>query len=308
MTTGSSFVFRGYPPPKSLDTRFYQEFNTHLSDVFPCCRRFCAGNRDGRLDHLVLLVLHFGEIEKMTQSGEFQRSASILTPLPLSFPLVASCPVEMIDLEQQFRQGFRVAQGGYIAAHAALGACLEILRKGEIYRPLWVRDVIAHTRASTWTFQPLADWPEDRLFPFFRRLFRASWSFETCAAVHRGQWSVDSPEVGQDEITALIIQDLLGGKIRRGTHPDPNYGMYFLNELSGGRPFEVTRVDGAPVQTLSGKEVERAFLLDPSQPGREFALAAKVPDRHGLLKERFLIATGAMALAAVYAPAKPAHD
>jgi hypothetical protein len=244
----------------------------------------------------------------MTQSGEFHRQSSILTPIPLPSLVQSTLPVELLTKEQEFRRSFRNVQGGYLGARAALGGCLEILRRNETYGPLWVRDVLSQIKVSGWTFQPLADWSEDRLLMFFRRLFRVSWSSETCARVHRVQWSSDSPELGQDDVTSLIVQEILGGKIRRGTHTDPAYGMYFLNELPGGRLFEVTREKASPTQTLSGKEVERPFLLDASKPGHEYAEAAEVPKRYRLLKDWFLVSVCAMALAGVHAPAKPESD
>lgn len=241
----------------------------------------------------------------MTQSGEFSATS---TPLPPE--LQRQLPSEIVGFERDFRHGFRSVREGYLAPRAALGACIEILTK-EAKGFDWIAGVIncVPARDILRSHELLTDWSEARLLTFFGRLFRASWSIETCAAVHRGEWRSTKPDCGQSCVTSLIVQEIMGGKIRRGSVEGSNYGLYFLNELSGGRPLELTRSQFHPAaQILPGKEVETVFLLDPKPIGHDYARAANVPERYALLKRRFLMAVGGMALASVHAFRDPGLD
>lgn len=54
-----------------------------------------------------------------------------------------------------------------------------------------------------------------------------SWSLESSS-----KWSNDNPARGQCGVTALVINDLLGGEIRKTKLPD---GWHFYNIIDGNR-------------------------------------------------------------------------
>jgi hypothetical protein len=54
-------------------------------------------------------------------------------------------------------------------------------------------------------------------------MFRNAWTAETAHPAYRDKWSPDNPSVGQCAVTALIVQELLGGdiyscKVGRSSH------------------------------------------------------------------------------------------
>jgi len=48
-----------------------------------------------------------------------------------------------------------------------------------------------------------------------KRIIEMSWSKETCYPMSCDVWSIDNPSLGQCAITALVVNDFLGGKIMR---------------------------------------------------------------------------------------------
>jgi uncharacterized protein (DUF952 family) len=71
---------------------------------------------------------------------------------------------------------------------------------------------------------------------------RASWSRETCDPVD--EWSPENPARGQCAVTALVVQDLLGGELLLADvhHRDGSrQGWHYWNRLGGGVEFDLTR-------------------------------------------------------------------
>ena len=54
-----------------------------------------------------------------------------------------------------------------------------------------------------------------------------SWSLQSST-----KWSADNPAKGQCSVTALIVNDLLGGEIKKTKLPD---GWHFYNYINGKR-------------------------------------------------------------------------
>ena len=48
-----------------------------------------------------------------------------------------------------------------------------------------------------------------------KQLLSYSWEKETCSPGLRSNWHEDNPTLGQCAITALIVNDIFGGKIMR---------------------------------------------------------------------------------------------
>lgn len=57
------------------------------------------------------------------------------------------------------------------------------------------------------------------------------WCAETCAPRMRDNWTADNPTLGQCSITAFLIQDLFGGKVRGILRPGGNYHCF--NDVDG---------------------------------------------------------------------------
>lgn len=228
----------------------------------------------------------------------YSSSSPIATPLPQDF--LAFLPEEIPALESRYRRQLKLVDG-QSAARSALAASLEILLKEDAKQVPWIPILISRLREARVpaSSDPLASWSHLRLKTFFLHLFRESWNRETCAEIHRAQWSERTPECGQTCLSALIIQKHISGKIRQATLIGPSYGLYYLNELADGDLFEIGRDQfNQLTQVLPGREVTRDELLDPEHPRGQLARAAKVPERYALLEQRFLVAAGAMALAA----------
>lgn len=68
-------------------------------------------------------------------------------------------------------------------------------------------------------------------------LLSALWCAETCAPRMRAEWSPQNPTLGQCSITAFLLQDLYGGKVRGVPLPDGNYHCF---NTVGGCVFDLT--------------------------------------------------------------------
>jgi hypothetical protein len=75
-------------------------------------------------------------------------------------------------------------------------------------------------------------------------LIRSSWSAETCDPVDLALWSPETPARGQCGVTALVVQDLLGGELLMAEvrHADgARQGVHYWNRLAGGVELDLTR-------------------------------------------------------------------
>jgi hypothetical protein len=237
-------------------------------------------------------------------------SSPILTPLPFSPGFFDEVPAQVAAVELRFRAKLLRPQVGQAAPRAALTGSLQILRHFQSEAP-WIHLVLTKVReeGSPMSSDPLEAWSDTTLLTFLKHLLMESWNKETCAANDRGRWNERVPEVGQSAISALLVQELLGGRIRRGTFMGVNCDMYFYNERIPNEPFELTRARFSDhAQMMPGNIWEREALLNTQHDRGQYAAAAKVPERYALLKSRFLIAAAAMALASSRVLSKVAHD
>jgi hypothetical protein len=72
---------------------------------------------------------------------------------------------------------------------------------------------------------------------------RASWSELTVDPVDRDVWSPANPSRGQCAVTALVVQDLLGGELLLAEvrHADGSrQGLHYWNRLPGGDEVDLT--------------------------------------------------------------------
>lgn len=73
---------------------------------------------------------------------------------------------------------------------------------------------------------------------------RGCWSIDTCDPVDQADWSPAEPARGQCAVTALVLQDLLGGELLLAEvrHADGSrQGVHYWNRLAGGSEVDLTR-------------------------------------------------------------------
>jgi hypothetical protein len=99
---------------------------------------------------------------------------------------------------------------------------------------------------------------------------RASWATDTCDPVDL-PWSTANPSRGQCGVTALVIQDHLGGALLMATVLNPDgsrQGVHYWNRLPDGTELDLTRdqfvlgeqvQDDAIVQERAGDEAGRTL-------------------------------------------------
>lgn len=110
------------------------------------------------------------------------------------------------------------------------------------------------------------------------RLYKA-WSKETAYRKDRDQWVQSNPSIGQCAITALVVNDYLGGAIVRGLS---STGVeHYWNVIDS------KIVDLTYEQYSEGMDFDSNDVVD-----REFLLSSgDVNDRYNLLKKRLQEAT-----------------
>lgn len=97
-----------------------------------------------------------------------------------------------------------------------------------------------------------------------------AWRRET--SVDQGGWLEENPSRGQCAVTALVIQDLLGGSILRG---EAGAESHYWNLLPSGREMDLTRQQFGPEVRITNVEFrDRDYLLS-----NDFTRA-----RYGLLR------------------------
>src|SRR6266542_1989932 len=106
---------------------------------------------------------------------------------------------------------------------------------------------------------------------------RKSWDQDTCYPSVKDNWKKDLPELGQCAVTALLIQDKLGGNI---VFDETN--NHFWNILPNGETIDLTRKQFSDeVKIVPMYIVDRNYLLFSESAKRQKTLA-----RYKLLKKR----------------------
>lgn len=109
---------------------------------------------------------------------------------------------------------------------------------------------------------------------------RSSWDAQTCDPVDL-PWSGDNPSKGQCGVTALVLNDLLGGDLMSAEvlFPDgTQQGWHTWNVFNVGVEVDLTRE-----QFREGEQIQTAKRITrpPGLPGRN-------PERYQVLRERVL--------------------
>lgn len=90
-----------------------------------------------------------------------------------------------------------------------------------------------------------------RLIPAIRAAWDATTSVDS-------RWSPDNPALGQCAVTALVVQDALGGSLLRATVGDVSH---YWNKLADGSEVDLTREQFASFTPEGTTERDRAYVL-----------------------------------------------
>ncbi|WP_416530577.1 hypothetical protein [Streptomyces coelicoflavus] len=83
---------------------------------------------------------------------------------------------------------------------------------------------------------------------------RDSWSAETCTPEFRSRWTADNPARDQCGVTAMVLNDLLGGELIRGeVHvAGERVDYHWWNRLAPDVEIDLTREQFGPHETVVG--------------------------------------------------------
>ena len=88
---------------------------------------------------------------------------------------------------------------------------------------------------------------------------RASWAADTCSPddLLRAEWNPDNPAWGHCDITALVVNDILGGDLMLGEvrAGDEQHGYHWWNRLDSGVEIDLTREQFLRGQTVTAARV-----------------------------------------------------
>jgi len=105
---------------------------------------------------------------------------------------------------------------------------------------------------------------------------KQAWDDKTCYPVVRAFWTPDKPELGQCAVTALVVQDKLGGEILYNSKFD-----HYWNVLPNGSKLDLTRKQFDTKVAGPAIPVKREEILET-----EGAKKFKTGHRYKLLKKR----------------------
>lgn len=113
-----------------------------------------------------------------------------------------------------------------------------------------------------------------------KRALLMCWDRDTASPGDQSRWTSDRPSVGQCAVTALMVQDLMGGQIVKAMVE--GFGSHYWNRLDSGQEVDLTR-DQFPPETVipPGQPVERDYLMK-----HERSIGAGTPQRYRLLSRR----------------------
>ncbi|MFE0704610.1 hypothetical protein [Streptomyces sp. NPDC058872] len=111
------------------------------------------------------------------------------------------------------------------------------------------------------------------------RAVRSSWSADTCTPEFRSRWSPDNPARDQCGVTAMVVNDLLGGDLIRGeVHVNgERVDYHWWNRLGTGIEIDLTREQFGPEELVIGGTVI------PRPPATEWC---RLREEYELLRDR----------------------
>jgi hypothetical protein len=131
-----------------------------------------------------------------------------------------------------------------------------------------------HQNLTTMSEQPT------RRFLDIEAAIRASWSAETCDPDDLDDWHSGNPSRGQCGVTALVLNDLLGGDLLLAevTIAGTRRGYHYWNILADGAEVDLTRAQFDPEEVVG----EPTLVKRPPGPVRRCAA------QYALLSSRVL--------------------
>ncbi len=103
---------------------------------------------------------------------------------------------------------------------------------------------------------------------------RLSWGKDTCDPADRPDWHPDNPSRGQCGVTALVLNDLLGGELVLGEVrvAGERTGVHYWNRFGAGIEVDLTRDQFGPEESVVGAEVVRRPAGPPKRCREEYEL------------------------------------
>ncbi|MEV6305446.1 hypothetical protein AB0M02_38950 [Actinoplanes sp. NPDC051861] len=91
-----------------------------------------------------------------------------------------------------------------------------------------------------------------------RTVLHASWGADTCDPHDLPDWTAENPARGQCGVTALVVQDLVGGELILGEvfADGAKTGHHYWNRLPGGREVDFTASQFRPGEVVTGGVVQ----------------------------------------------------
>jgi hypothetical protein len=113
-----------------------------------------------------------------------------------------------------------------------------------------------------------------------RSALLASWGADTCYPDWSAEWTADNPSRDQCGMTALVVQDVLGGDLLLGeVHVEGSkIGHHYWNRLPVGHVVDLTVDQFLPEEVVVGGEV---VVRPPEGPRRHV-------EQYELLRSRVL--------------------
>ncbi|WP_058041492.1 YunG family protein [Streptomyces roseifaciens] len=111
------------------------------------------------------------------------------------------------------------------------------------------------------------------------RAVRSSWGADTCTPEYRSRWTPDNPARDQCGVTAMVLNDLLGGELIRGEVrvDGVQTDFHWWNRLGEGVEIDLTREQFSPEEIVTGG------LVIPRPPEIK-----RLREEYELLRERVL--------------------
>ncbi|MER7489916.1 hypothetical protein ABTY20_29310 [Streptomyces sp. NPDC126497] len=85
------------------------------------------------------------------------------------------------------------------------------------------------------------------------RAVRSSWDADTCTPEYRARWTPDNPARDQCGVTAMVLNDLLGGELLRGEVlvDGVRTDYHWWNRLGMGVEMDLTREQFGPEEIVT---------------------------------------------------------
>jgi hypothetical protein len=119
------------------------------------------------------------------------------------------------------------------------------------------------------------------------RALRASWAADTCAAddAARAPWTADNPAWGHCDVTALVVNDILGGDLMVGeVHVGgEQHGYHWWNRLATGVEIDLTRDQFQHGQVVTRGRVVKCPADPPRYRNEEYLLLSPACHREAWL-------------------------